>query len=356
MKPSIKAFTLLLSLLLIATAVQQSAAKPPKKARGREGQAAPNVEPLPLLEVVAHTEMKTTAEHRDAYAAALAKAARDAFYTLHPVERVYEEKLPDGTADYRLEIVHKGEIIVGKTISVRRSAIANLVAKDGDIIQHDAGYEVEWTYPVDQNGTIQYRLLKWEGKDAGYKELLSWQDRQSNRTVCYADKVFVMKAPPPAGTQLKDGEKIIVANGIPAMPVTPAELAAEKKEAAESILPIGTRREIQTALRPCTLLNASAAKRDIRGKPIGPGDDSVRVRITNKSPFTISDIEVQVAFMQDARRYRAILEGGSVEPGKSLTLEPSRPLGGGAITAASERNLPPQPPITDVARLKFDIP
>jgi len=265
MKRSITALTLLLSVLVLAAAAQRAPAKPPKRARGA-AEKAPKVEPLPVLEVVAHTEMKTTAEHKEAYAAALAKAGRDAFYTLHPVERIYQEKLEDGTADYRLEIVHKGEIIVGKTISVHRSAIANLVAKDGDIIQHDAGYEVEWTYPVDQNGTIQYRLLKWERKDAGYKELLSWQNRQSNRAVFYAAKVFVMKAPPPPGTQLKDGEKIIVANGIPAMPVTPAELADEKKAAAESILPIETRREIQTALCPCTLLNASAAKRDIRGR------------------------------------------------------------------------------------------
>src|SRR5690348_36814 len=111
MKRSITALALLFSALLFVAAIQQAAAKPPKKARWPEEKHS-KVEPLPVLEVVAHTEMKTTAEHQEAYAAALAKAGRDAFYTLHPVERAYQEKLEDGTADYRLEIVQKGEIIV----------------------------------------------------------------------------------------------------------------------------------------------------------------------------------------------------------------------------------------------------
>jgi hypothetical protein len=355
MKRPITAFTLLLFILLSANGARKTAAKPPRKARGPEGRA-PQVEPLPLLEVIAHTEMKTSAEHQEAYAAALAKAAQDSFYPLHAVRRDYQEKLEDGTAAYRLEIVHKGEIIIGKPISAGRGPLSDLMDKRGRGIQDNAGYEVGWTYWIDQNGAIQYRLLKWEGKDGGYKELMSWQTRQTNRTVFYAAKAFIMKTAPPAGVQMADGAKIIVGSGIPALPLTPAELAAEKKAAAESILPVGTKREILTALCPCTLLNASAAKRDIRGKRIGPGTDSVRVRVINKSPWTISEMQVQVSFAQDGRGYRAFLDGGSLEPGQSRVLEPSRPLDPGGITPMAERNLPPRPPITEVAVIKFELP
>lgn len=61
-----------LALLCLGLGLHTAAAKPPKKAPA----AAPaqKVHAPPILEVVAHTQMKTTAEQQEAYAAALASA------------------------------------------------------------------------------------------------------------------------------------------------------------------------------------------------------------------------------------------------------------------------------------------
>jgi hypothetical protein len=349
-----RSFRLLFVAMLLAMPLALDAAKPKKKVPASA--PAPKVQPPPLLEIVARSDLKTTPEQRAAYAAELEKQAADAFYTLHPVKRVYEEHMEDGTAEYRLDIVHTGTLSAGN-IQPPGYTMVDLVTKGGHIIREKAGYKTEWDFPVYETGSLRYRLLHWQGKEAGYKEVLAWQTPVKNTWMNTAMKALIVNTPLPSDVLLEGGETVITANTVPAMPpMSPAALAAAKKAAIESVTPVGTRDEIQTALCTCTLVSATAAKRAIGGRVVGPGTDAVRVRVTNKSPFPITEIHVDAYFISDGFYFRAMLEGGGIEPGKAETLELARPFNSAVPLRAGDRDNPLFRPRITVGSVKFDEP
>jgi hypothetical protein len=292
----------------------------PAWAKGKKKPVA--ADPFPLVEVVATTDLKSTPAHRDAYVESLVRQAADALKGLNPAKREPGAERAEGTAHYRLLVEHHGSVHVAE---VRQGfADVDLTDKAGRIIQEKVGKGYSWSVEYGEEGSVNYKLLEWKGKEAGgYATLRTWSGPMTDHTYETIAKVALVPRPLPGGGAEISGYKVVVGNQPPAIPLTPAEVAAKKQELAESIRPRFVQPQVREGLIECVQLKVTPGPRRPDGRAVNPKTgDAVQVRIINHTPWLIHDMAFDTSWVGERFSYKAHVQWKEpIEPNATVVAD-----------------------------------
>lgn len=253
----------------------------------------------PLVDVVVKSNLDTGL-HARLYVQAISQSVSAALDGLNPVtygedENAPSDKAANGAAKFRLLVEHRGTISLGAVQRVTNDYKFIEGAIQGNVIRRTidkAHWESAWAIKVAHRGTVEFKLLAWNG--GSYNILSSWNTNIRNAYFeANAGSVTVAGMSQPTNTKFDRN---------PRCPVTEAEA---KAIALEKMMPDNLAPDVLAHLVQATLKGLKAP----RPPALRPGGVPVDMRrigerpearvelaIQNSAPWAIKAVSINVAW------------------------------------------------------------